>query len=310
MRDAASDEQRQIRHFAAILWVRIGVEAWRRVSKRPAWRLPPDGWLFAQWDKEFPELKLTKWSSPPEMESGQLHSMGMSRWMDHYARQLQAIQQRTEAPFRPVDEHRAVDESSIAKLRRQQQSNLPVFARHAKAIVNHKTGHGSSGMVRVFTDPDVELEVPPGTVVYHQIGSRVTGPPALAMHLDLEVGDVVQYNHIRCATTKIWWFSSLHAKPRWLNEDGDETGLRLELAPLRGVYIDEEARAVVDVHLLSENELILPAGSFWEVVGIADVVQSDSRGPRIDSFERLRAIQMREITPSQIDGRDVTVMTV
>lgn len=309
VRDAASVEQRQIKDFAVILWVPIGVAAWRRISNRPSWRLPPDGWLFTQWAKEFPKLKLTEWSNPPTSESQRPYGCGLSWWMDHYARQLQAIDQRTEAPFRPVDEHRADDEKSIAALRRQQQSNLPVFARHAKAIINHK--HSGTGMAGVLADPDVDLEVPLGTVVYHQIGARTTGPPALTMHLALEMGDVVQYNHVRCATTKIWWFGSLHPTPQWLNADGDETGLRLELAPLQGVYIDEEARDVVKSHILSENELVLPAGTVWEVVGIADVVQSDSRSPRrLDSFERLRAIQMREITADQIDGRSIKVMTV
>ncbi|WP_284982296.1 hypothetical protein [Arthrobacter sp. efr-133-TYG-118] len=309
-RDAASDEQRQICDFAVILWIPIGVAAWRKFGNRPSWRLPPDGWLFAQWAKEFPELKLTEWSNPPNTESGRSFGYRLLPWMDHYARQLQATHQRTQAPFLPVDMHRADDENSITKLRKQQRTNLPVFVRHAKAIVNHKTGHSSSGMAGVLADPDVDLEVPSGTVVYHQIGARTTGPPALAMHLALEVGDVVQYNHIRSATTKIWWFGSLHPTPRWLNSDGVETGLRLELAPRQGVYIDEQARNVVNIHVLKENELVLPAGTVWEVVGIADVVQSDSRISRFDSFERLRAIQMREIAPSEVSGRPVKLMTI
>lgn len=307
-RDVASAEQRRLREVAFELWAPVGGQIWRRESHRPEWRLPPDGWLFDRFQKEFPELQ---WSRPVPWSGGDYRDPKISAWMDLRARKLHSIARKAPAPFRPSDEYREEDDEAIIGLRRQQQTNLPVFARYIPVIAAHKAGHGVSGMGVVCSDPDADLRIPPDTVVYHQIGSSSVSanPQALATHLALEIGDVVYYNHIRCATMKTWWFGSLYGRPRWLNQDGNETGLRLELAPLRGIYIDEEAGHLVGSGPLHEKEVVLPAGTYWEVLGIADVINLDKRqSPH--SLDRLRAVQMREITRSQIDGRIVTPMTI
>lgn len=168
----------------------------------------------------------------------------------------------------------------------------------------------------VFDDPEASLDLEDGLVVYHQEMRPYVGTSEFSrlslwdqwaqwsfdQHQSLQVGDVVRYEHVRSATTKIWWFGSvLGREPHWLNKEGEEDGLRLELSPKRGLFLSKRSKPVVDSHLMGENELILPGDTWWQVVGVGDVVQANSRSGDYSSNERLRGIQMVEVNPEDFD---------
>ena len=214
-----------------------------------------------------------------------------------------------------MTERRLVSAKGQKALEQQEIANAAVIERHKSVIRAYKQHERPPAIQNVFDDPEASLDIEDGTVVYHQVRRPDGGTSefsrlglsdqlaqwAFEQHQSLQIGDIVRYEHTRSATTKIWWFGTLGGEPRWLNKDVEENGLRLELAPKRGLFLSQKSKPVVDSHLMGENELLLPGDTWWRVVGIGDVVQADSREGDYNSNERLRGIQMVEVDPESFD---------
>lgn len=309
-------EINEIRLYAAAQLVEPLVSQWRSQSGHRAWRLPPDGWLAKTMIEQYPFMQLEKISIMPRDDGELFPVLSFENWVDTVARKNQELKSLTPSPFAPVTQRRHVDAEAMSTLERQEVANAAVIERHKAVIHAYKHHERPPEIQNVFDDPEANVDIEDGIVVYHQemrpyVGtsefSRMglwdqIGQWSFEQHQSLQIGDVVRYEHARSATTKIWWFGSvLGGEPHWLNKEGEENGLRLELAPKRGLFLSERSKPVVKSHLMGENELILPGDTWWKVVGIGDVVQSDSRDGDYRSHERLRGIQMVEVNPEDFD---------
>lgn len=310
-------EMNEIRLYAAAQLVEPLVSQWRSQHGHRAWRLPPDGWLGKTMIEQYPFMQLEKITLVPR-DDGPLPAVFSSEfenWVDAQARKNQELKSPTPAPFAPVTQRRMVSATGMETLEQQESTNEAVIERHKSVIHAYKHDEHPPEIQNVFDDPEANLDIEDGTVVYHQMIRPSVGTSAFSrlglgdqwaqwsfgQHQSLQIGDIVRYEHVRSATTKIWWFGTLGGNPRWLNDDVEENGLRLELAPKRGLFLSQRSKPVVDSHLMGENELLLPGGTWWRVVGIGDVVQAESRGGEYSSNERLRGIQMVEVEPESVD---------
>lgn len=316
-------ELNEIRLFTSSQLIEPLVARWQAQHGVSGWRLPPDGWLGETMIAEFPELDLDQISMVPRDMGPVLQVYSFEQWADFMARKNQEAKSPTPEPFAPVTQRRVVNKAIVDGLRRQEECNANVISRHKDALHAYKHHEQRGTLAEVFDDPDVELDVDPDVVVFHQMRKPWMNSSgfstwdrrdrlaawAFEQHLLLSPGDIVRYEHVRSSTTKLWWFGSIHPNPHWLNSAGEEDGIRLELAPKRGLFLSDKSQGVLETHLGHENELLLPGDTWWEVVGIRDVVQADSRLGEYQSNERLRAIQMKEIEPYDVEYRTVKLLT-
>ncbi|MCF2571111.1 hypothetical protein [Brevibacterium sp. UCMA 11754] len=313
---AAHREINEIRLYAASQLVEPLISQWRSQKGHSAWRLPPDGWLAETMIEQYPYMQLDEVSGVPRDDGDLFPVLSFESWIDSVARQQQEMKSPTPAPFTPVTRRRRVDDDARNLLDEQEIANAGVIERHKSVIHAYKHHERPPEIQDVFDDPEANLDLEDGLVVYHQEMRPCVGTSELSrlslwdqwarwsfdQHQNLQVGDVVRYEHARSATTKTWWFGSVLGRdPHWLNKEGEENGLRLELAPKRGLFLSERSEPVVKSHLMGENELILPGDTWWQVVGVGDVVQANSRLGDYDSNERLRGIQMVEVNPEDFD---------
>lgn len=315
----AGYELSQVYRQAVYLTAERLAQTWRRETDSPEWRLPPDGWIYqracidypqCQWDRIQPSLK----GFPSDATPQQAQPL-----FDFCARSNQARKHPSRPPFRPLTEERVIDQRVEQGLREQQSRNLRLLDDHHEAIFAHKQHADSSRMSEVFADSELDTSIPEATVVYHQIDRDnerygLSKPNhfgwAFNQHINLAVGDVIRYDHFVSTTIKLWWFyGDGSAIPHWLNQDGEETAIRLEMAPKRGLFLDDQARHLMPSQVSNEDELVLPAGTYWEVVGIIDAIQSDARGESEGPTERLRAIQMVEIEADEVGDRHLHLLT-
>lgn len=325
---AIEDEARALRELAREDLVEQAVRLWREQSGAPAWRLPPAGWIHTHLRKQFPSLRYEQGSvrirqrSLPNRTQDLLHTaFDMRALYDYVARAQLERKDPARPPFQPITERRMVDEDLLRRLEAQEVANLPALHRH-KAVIQRFKRSVTPDVQAVFDDPAIDSALDDQVVVYHQMGVRRETTrldriqnQAFRAHLDLAVGDVVHYDHPRSSTLKVWWFGNLgnHPRPKWLHERQhglDENGLRLELQPRRGIYIGPRTAQELDAGSGGELEVMLPAGTTWEVVGIRDVVQSDSRDPARITSERMRAVQMVELAPDDPRSSNARTMTV
>lgn len=308
-------EINEIRLYAAAQLVEPLVSQWRSQHDHRAWRVPPDGWLATTMVDQYPFMQLEKISITPRDDGDLFPVLSFENWVDSVARKKQEVKSPTPRPFAPVTQRRLVNAEAMKTLEQQEIANASVIERHKSVIHAYKHHERPSAIQDVFDDPEARLDIEDGLVVYHQEMRPYVGTSEFSrlglwdqwalwsfeQHQSLQVGDVVRYEHVRSATTKIWWFGTLGGEPRWLNKEVEENGLRLELAPKRGLFLSERSKPVVDSHLMGENEVILPGDTWWKVVGIGDVVQANSRDGGYGSHERLRGIQMVEVDPESVD---------
>lgn len=338
--DAIRDERALIGKRALPLLTAEAVDHWRATKGAPSWRLPPDGCIAEFIRFKYPKVPLDdlqiKFRSlnPSPLQYDLANDWAADDWagppklLEYLARRDLESSSPTPAPFWPITQRRRLDDDSKNALVAQEERNLAHIESYSTIIVNVKHWTQDTGLKMIFDDPKIDTSVPPGTIVYHQMRR----PPrslvdqdervgqgcvqarllerAFEAHLQVPVGAYVRYDHVRSATVKIWWFGTIGPYPSWLNEPiMEEDGVRLELAPRRGLYISSASSQAVNSHLLYENELILPAGSVWRVNGHRDVVQSDNRHDPRSTNERLHAIQMVEVDPNDVDTQDVISMT-
>ena len=328
VKQAAMVEFEAIRMRAFAPAIRSELAGWQASHGAPGWWLPPDGWMADRLREAYPQLRTPESAALPPTNR---HSLGgLARYASTYGRYLDYVvrddiekRSPTQRPFAPITEPREVNAEHVELLQAQERRNLAVYRRYVEVLNAYKREEVQPGLMELF-DParsGVDAVVPDGVVVYHQIRGvddrgRTSAPLArwaLRQHLALRPGQFVRYAHVRSATTKRWYFESLDPiPPRWLN-DGyiEEDGLRLELAPRRGVYIAQAAGEAAHISTSHENELILPPG-VWKVVGHRDVVQRNSRRDHWDTStpERSHNILMVEVDPTEVpDGTQVTLLT-
>lgn len=342
-RDLLREERRYLLDAALPQLVGVYVEKWREENSAPFWRLPPDGWVFKQLTERLPALRETdrdllcdrEWERifSEEQYGRPLPHSKIELIVAYLEREYQDAQHAIPWPFLQSVDRRPFRPVGLSLLEDQEQKNLEAMAPLAKIIAEQK--RSTTGAVAdVFASAGIDSSMPDSVVVYHQTGRRRIRTRIdqvfdrfFAAHLELVPGDVVRYDHSRSATAKARWFNSLEnpkqgATLKVLNDPvapEDENGLRLELVPLRGVYIGTAAQQVLGISgsMHSEMEVILPAGTVWEVVGIVDAIyiQDDDLDPTASrtlsaaSRSRLRAVQMREIEKYEIAGRPVRSMT-
>lgn len=308
-------ELNEIRLYGATQLVAPLVSQWRAQRGARGWRLPPDGWLAKTMIEQYPAMQFDEISLVPREDGPMMPVYSFENWVDSQARKIQERKSPTPSPFAPVTQRRLVSADAVEKLGRQEIANEAVIERYKSVIHAYKHHQRPPEIQDVFDDPEVNLEIEDGIVVYHQemrpygVSSEFVRQGlwdqwaqwSFEQHQSLQVGDIVRYEHARSATTKIWWFGSFGGEPRWLNDHVEENGLRLELSPKRGLFLSEGSEPVVESHLMGENELILPGDTWWQVVGVGDVVQANSRSGDYSSNERLRGIQMVEVNPEDVD---------
>lgn len=291
---------------------------WRSDTGAAGWRFPPDGWLHAAVVAEF-QLRLRKYPlrlrGRRESGSGDVNDIGRyardsARWCDYLARSTEDAARPIPKPFAALTVAREVNPEHMQLLEAQEELNRAVFLRHAEVLEAHKHQEGTSGIARLFGDPDLNSCLD-GVVVFHQIHKGEKGSPeqnaradwSLAQHLALREGQYASYSHVRSATAGRRWLASLDRPPQWLNEmspDAEEEGVRLELAPRRGVYLDKATSELIDRHFAEEDEVVLPSGT-WKVVRHCDVVQSDSHRSDLQfGAHRSHNILMVEVDPAEI----------
>lgn len=294
------------------------VQQYRATRDDSFWRLPPDGWIWDAARTDFPEMVPI---FQPFIPTGDLRDevTNFPKYLDYLARHIQEHTSPTQHPFVPITRRRMRSIEHVKALAAQEETNLSAFHPHSNALHSLKHEGGTEGMSEVFDDPDIDTSLPSDLIVYHQIRQPADSPyPSLQSryqrfsfdrHMQLKPGDTVAYTHVRSSTTKVRWFSSIASDPSWLNTDGDENGLQLELHPRKGIFLSEASNKVIKSHLGSEEELVLPASTFWRVVAVSDVVQSDGRFDYHQSSQRLRAVQMVEFNPADARALDVQILT-
>lgn len=319
VRLAARRELGAIGREAVELLVPLYLERWRAATGMPAWRLPSDGWLLAEIGSDVPDLDLSESLLKSCLPSGPSSHVGPSRALDLLARHYQEHVSPTPAPFRPITEPRRPDPDRIKALEGQEEANEPRVEYHADALHGFKQLGTSADLAEVFADPGISTSVPESTVVYHQIrdttgrkGFRSSySAHSFQAHMQLVEGDIVSYQHIRSSTTKTTWFTSLDPyAPAWLNQGGAENALRLELVPLEGLYISERSSRSIGTPLGAEDELILPAGTYWRVLGVRDTILTDEDRPRSPYGQRIRGVQMVQIDPESTMAAAAKTLTI
>lgn len=238
--------------------------------------------------------------------------------IDVRARQEHERLYPTPLPFEPITHRRVRQEKQRRELELQEQQNMPQLLAYGEQIRQHKHHWDAEGLSELFAMEQVDDHVPPGTIAYHQIAhddlkrgdgtGSVHNNWSLEQHMALMPGDYVHYRHIRSSTTRSWWLQIVSHRTSKLNDSKPETAIRLELAPKRGIYITHETMRSLDSHL-HEDELVLPADTYWRVVGIGDAVIPTTDIDESSSQLRLRAVQMAEIDPHEIDPRRLRVLT-
>ena len=308
-----SNEVDDIWTLAAPGVVREMVAKWRISVGAPEWRLPPTGYLSRQLREYHPDLqpevlsatgagasapRLARFRGEEFIGVSYIHT---SIPPDLIARdQLEGLYP-TQPPFRPITSIRTGHVAEHHRLLSEQEDrNREFFARHSDAILDWTGPSNPSGLARVFADSALDTRVPSGIVVFHQMAPRDARTKlSIEQHRGLSAGDVVRYQHARGSTLKAWWFGSLRNglipeidTLEWALPTG--IGLLLELAPVRGLYVDAVAGRALN-RTLTEKELILPPRSTWRVLAHRDVYFDDSRDGNRAAISRIHVIQMEEI---------------
>ena len=279
------------------------VQKWRQTSEQPTWRLPPERWLEEQFEN-YPDVRLDR-TLRSGSEVGALDHEARSRFDDAHPPGI---------PFLGVLEvRRGVNQKDFDELTVQSDRNTGLgerahapLAKYVGAIAAWTDHSDGNLLAKVFADSAVDSFVPPGVVVHHLLGMRAeagsgvaaTSTWAVRRHRELEPDDIVQYHHARGATLKSHWFGSLGigAQP-WITDTAPRPqAIRLELAPLRGLFVGGMSRDEWPEISRPELELILPAGSIWRVVAHRDVVIDDARMDATPKLGRVHTIQMVEIS--------------
>lgn len=322
--DAAHAEIRALLRMALPELVDGQVQRWQQETGTPSWRLPPEGRIYSSLRMTHPTLPLpngySAWGyvTPSSDDAADLAAPSPARFdaYDYLARQVLERRDPTPAPFQPVTQRRVDDVARRLELEARERANLDLYREHAD-IVGKQRRCGTSQVEQLFADPRALVDLPEGLVVYHQMArrfehgakDRITNR-AFEAHMQLLPGDVVRYEHQRSSTLKVWWFSNINRRQRWLHEHaGEEGALRLELVPRRGLYISAATAHDLDLGPMDERELILPAGSVWRVVGIRDVVFSDIRDEKRVTSERIRAVLMVELDPDAPDADQALLLS-
>ncbi|UQN30523.1 hypothetical protein [Brachybacterium kimchii] len=302
----ASWELERIRTHMAVNLVELAVAAWRAESASQGWRLPPDGWILQRIRDEHPDIGLQSTHRAPQVP-GFEHVTWMDGFIDRAARVLHADRNPAPAPFRPLTERRRTDEDAVSTLSLQDQKNAQVLGDHAEGLHAAKHDNARAAIKEIFAHPQVDTEVPEGMVVFHQIVDPVGMTTiysaerdrwSFARHMQLEAGDVVRYDHARSATLAAGWLGNLGkttGDPVGLNSGAPETMLRLELAPMHGLYVGDALCDLAQSHLSAELEVILPGDTIWEVVAVVDAEHPVDWRHGSRDYKRLRTIQMIEI---------------
>lgn len=305
----ARRELEVLRFQMAIRLVPECVRGWQAESGGAAWRLPPDGWIARHVEREFPDLHLSEVHRVPDSELFRL-CIRVPEALDWYARAYFAHAYPVKPPFLPITERRSLDEKSLVKLEKQEAVNLGVLDGVSDALIAYKHDNRRRSAEELFDVPDVDSEIPSGTIVFHQMVNPVGEPNSMRItlshlafrrHAALEVGHVVSYDHVRASTLNPSWLHNLGhtwASPVGLNGGEPETALRLELAPLRGIYVGKALSKQIRSHLANEMEVVLPAGTLWRVVGVVDAEHHVDWEHGERRYGRLRTIQMKEIAES------------
>ncbi|UQN31784.1 hypothetical protein [Brachybacterium kimchii] len=295
------------------------VSAWQEETESPRWRLPPDGWILARILADYPAIRVKPDQLAPRIE-GCEDAHRFSPCVDRVARLNQEHRHPTRPPFRPITERRRTDDDAVQLLAEQDRRNATRRDQHGERLRSAKVDSQHSALDALFKDPLVETTISSPLVVFHQIGDPLGASMAVpsekdqwsfARHMALNPGEVVRYDHARATTLHGAWLGN-HGKlmklPEGLNSEETETRVRLELLPRRGLYVGEGLCGLAEApHLTAELELVLPAGTFWEVVSIADA--EHDMGRKREDYMRLRTIQMIEIGEEDVRGRPVTRMT-
>lgn len=316
----ARDELATIRSLMALQLVGRVAAAWREETCSPEWQLPPDGCILARIQKSHPDIGLES-KHPAPHTTGISEAVRMDEFLDRAARMAHADDRPCSAPFRPITERRSTDEKSIAALSEQDRRNASVLGGHTNALHAAKHDNHRTALEAVFADPQADTMIPDGVVAFHQIEnplgmetlySTEKDQWSFTRHMELTAGGVVRYDHARSATLNAEWLGNLgktKGVPVGLNSGGPETMLRLELAPRRGLYVGDLLCELAHSHLSAEQELLLPAGTYWEVAAIVDAEHHVGWRHGCKDYKRLRTIQMIEITPADTRDRNVQRMT-
>jgi len=320
-----SNETTLLRVYAAWHLIKKYTRQWQKQHNVGAWRLPPDGFLGQQIKKTFPEIRLDI-LRPSVINPGTLLDFAHTgeQWADFEAR-LQ-FEKEHPAPdgFQPITRHRSDDETLLLKLQEQERHNLPYFPYYRQALHDLKHHKSTAGVSAIFTDPRIDVSLPPDILVWHQI--QVLGYSfrdqwandieqklawSFEAHMSLREGNIVRYDHIRSSTIKAWWFGTLGGnlmRPLSTALPDQETAVLLELIPRSGIFISDASNETLNTHLGSERELILPAHTYWQVVGIRDIAFDDSRLKGRPEIKRVRGVQMVEINHPPA-GEPIQIMT-
>lgn len=319
-RRRAGDELSAIGSRMALLLLPRTVSSWRAETGSPQWQLPPDGWIIKRIRKDYPDIGITPEDRPPEV-GGCAETVRMDDWLDCVARQDHASRNRAHAPFRPITERRRKDEETVAAFAKQDAANATLLSGHANGLRSAIHNNQRGAVSKIFKHLGVDTTIPQGTVVFHQIvdpvgmdaiSSREKDRWSFRRHMGLTAGDVVRYDHARSATLEARWLGNLGKTMGGLvglNSCGPETALRLELAPLRGLFLGDLLCEVAQTHLSAELEVVLPAGTHWKVVAVVDAEHPVGWRHGIEVYKRLRTIQMVEISADDASVSNTIRMT-
>lgn len=307
----ASRELKILRFLGALSMVPRTVEDWHEEAEHPKWRLPPAGWIYNRIADCAPDLHIQSVYWAPDISIlPDLYRTPEA--LDALARHFHESAQPTKAPFWPITTPRSPDKTALSNLEAQEHNNLPTLIDYAASILDYKHDNNQGAAAKLLGVAGIDLDIPTGTVVFHQIVNPVEEEPSprvrrslhsFAQHQALTAGDHVRYNHIRASTVRAEWLSNLGltwAEPVGLDDDDTETAIRLELAPRRGLYIGSSLCIMAKSHLSMEQEVVLPAGTIWEVVSVVDARHHLDWKYGEPVYRRLRTIQMRELGEQEV----------
>ncbi|MDJ0314552.1 hypothetical protein [Arthrobacter sp. H35-D1] len=317
-------EVKEVRFHVAKMLLDSSAQAWHAETGLPSWQLPAAGWIIDHISLEVPDLKLGT-TGPIYLESEiNQREFAPPEVLDRLARRTRETKHPSSPPFRPITEPRHAENIWIEALEEQASRNVDVLTSRRKALWDYKHNNCHAELITLFTEPGVDVSVPTDIVTVHQIVAlETTETPRERLtnktfqdHLALEVGQVLRYDHIRATTLKDEWIMNLgltFALPEGLDTEGDEAALALEMVPKTGLYIGKSLSIMIESHLDSELELVLPPGTWWEIKDIADVEHhagSKAGGGSLPDYRRLRTIRMVEIDQAEIGVRPVKSMTI
>lgn len=302
----------------------------------PSHRLPYGGWLDNQ-VYEASEM-LGYLAGQSTTESGELGPADI---------QIRKNLSQPGAPFQDLDVIRRENSGLVDRLRVKEAHVISDLIGRSdmlltdvkKAIHQWKyDNHYNAMMIRLLNDPRVQTTFEEGDIFYRQ--SRCSFPDdnrgwflehtrrhrehVTQQVLSLEVGNIAHFTAPIGSTTHTYTMDSLMYKPPdWERNPGSSTksqdalsgdgpwkphAIKMELAPLKGVYFSEGMQDFIGSHL-DESEVLHPNDTYWMVKGKNDVAFADRRAA-YPTIHRSPTLQMVEITKAEALAQSGNVVDI